>query len=103
MQFCGMLLNKGSVDNQRVLKPATIEEMMTNQLDDLENSSRFFKFGLGFRISPMGDYSWGGIAGTRFWVNPEKNLAMIYMVQLFSDEENFGSKMRDLVYDALKN
>lgn len=103
MQFCRMLLNKGSVDNQRVLKPATIEEMMTNQLDDLENSSRFFKFGLGFRISPMGDYSWGGIAGTRFWVNPEKNLAMIYMVQLFSDEENFGSKMRDLVYDALKN
>lgn len=103
MQFCRMLLNEGSVNDQQVLKPETIQEMLTNQLEDVEDNSRFFKFGLGFRISPKGDYSWGGIAGTRFWVNPEKNLAMVYMVQLVSDRGDFGSKMRDLVYDALED
>jgi CubicO group peptidase (beta-lactamase class C family) len=48
-------------------------------------------FGLGFAIrvdagrNPMpgsvGDFSWGGITGTLFWVDPQAKLAAVLMAQ----------------------
>lgn len=102
MQFCRMLLNQGELDGNRVLSDESIKEMWTNQLDDLQEKSGRFKFGLGFSIAPEGDYAWGGAAGTRFWVNPEKNLAMIYMVQINPYRARFGNQMRRIVYRAIK-
>lgn len=102
MQFCRMLLNKGQLDGKQIVSEESLKEMWTNQLGDLETSSSRFKFGLGFSISPEGDYSWGGIAGTRFWVNPEKNLAMIYMIQISPYRARFGNRMRQIVYRALE-
>ncbi len=103
MQFCRMLLNKGTLEGKQILKAETLEQMWTNQLGDLKRSSRGFQFGLGFSISPQGDYSWGGAAGTRFWVNPEKNIAMVYMVQINPYRQSFGRQMRKIVYDSLRD
>ena len=103
MQFCRMLLNKGTLQGKQILKPDTLEQMWTNQLGDLKKSSRGFQFGLGFSISPQGDYSWGGAAGTRFWVNPEKNVAMVYMIQINPYRQSFGRQMRKIVYESLSD
>ena len=102
MQFCRMLLNQGQLDEQEIITPETLRAMWTNQLGDLKRNSDGFQFGLGFSISAEGDYAWGGAAGTRFWVNPEKNLAMIYMVQINPYRQRFGEQMRQIVYRALQ-
>jgi CubicO group peptidase (beta-lactamase class C family) len=102
LQFCKMLIAGGTLNDHQFLKNETINEMFTNQLADIDQRSRNFKFGLGFRISPQGDYGWGGAAGTRFWVNPEKQVAILYMVQISPyGNRNWGDRFRDAVYNSL--
>ena len=70
-------------------------------------------FGLGFGvitdpaqsqvISSQGEYSWGGIANTKFWVDPEEDLVVILMTQVigapYSDRLRFDLKVA--TYQAL--
>ena len=103
-RFSEMLVNKGTLDGKKIIEEKTLKEMWTNQLADIERKSRSFKFGLGFRISPQGDYSWGGAAGTRFWTQPEKGLTIVYMVQIQPYRgKKYGEFVRDTVYGALKD
>lgn len=102
--FCKMLLNGGSFNGKEIIKQETLDLMWSNQLGDkVEQSSNQFKFGLGFRISNRGDYSWGGAAGTRFWVNPEEQLAILYMVQINPyGSRKWGERIREITYSALE-
>jgi len=88
----------------QIVKPQTLKQMFTNQLVDIERpSGRQFRFGLGFRISNEGDYAWGGAAGTRFWVNPEKDLAILFMTQIMPyGRRGLGESMREAVYSSLR-
>lgn len=100
--FCEMLLNRGSRNGVEIVRGKTIDQVFSNQLESLPQSGQF-KFGLGFRIFPKGDYGWGGAAGTRFWVNPEKDLAIIFMTQILPyGNRNLGESLRAKVYDALQ-
>ncbi|MEM9411287.1 MAG: serine hydrolase domain-containing protein [Planctomycetota bacterium] len=83
--FCRMLLNTGQFNGRQVVSEELLNEAFTDQLDDLKNKSTGFQFGLGFRISRNGDLGWGGAAGTRFWINREKDLLVLYMVQIKPD------------------
>ena len=50
-----------------------------------------YTFGLGFAVrtsagiagvpGSAGEYSWGGIAGTFFWIDPKEELAVVFMSQ----------------------
>ncbi|MEL7500112.1 MAG: serine hydrolase domain-containing protein [Planctomycetota bacterium] len=100
LTFCKMLLNEGKLGDAQIIKPDTLKQMFTNQLDTKRRSS--FEFGLGFRCFPEGDFGWGGAAGTRFWVNPEKDLAILYMVQINPyGNRKWGNRVRSLVYETL--
>lgn len=102
LEFCKMLLNKGVKNDQRVIKAQTIDEMFKNQLANLNRKSSF-RFGLGFQVFPEGDFGWGGAAGTRFWVNPDKEMAIIFMMQIMpTGNRKYGEKVRKLVYESLK-
>ena len=107
LNFSQMLTNGGEFNGRRVLKAETLKQMFTNQLDSIDQPSSGFRFGLGFRISPgkLGsDYSWGGIAGTRFWVNPEQKLIVLFMTQINPyGRRNFGRRIRGIGYQALLN
>ena len=81
-----------------LLKPETIAQMMTNQLADGINI-RFAGqgeisgkgFGLGGSVthapssleprSATGEFQWGGLAGTHWWISPSNNLAAVVMTQ----------------------
>jgi len=104
LRFCKMLLNSGSFNGKQIIKQETLDLMWSNQLGDkVEQSSNQFKFGLGFRISDRGDYSWGGAAGTRFWVNPAEQLAILYMVQINPyGPRKWGERVREITYSALE-
>jgi CubicO group peptidase (beta-lactamase class C family) len=102
-----MLADEGRWKGRQIIQSATLKEMYTNQLGSTKNSSRGFQFGLGFRISKQKtghDYSWGGIAGTRFWVHPELNMVTLYMIQInpYGDRA-YGNRVRKIAYEALEN
>ena len=68
-------------------------------------------FGLGFavRIDPgkaptpgsVGEFFWGGMMGTAFWISPRQDLFAIIMVQTPEYREHFRVLFRNLVNAAI--
>jgi CubicO group peptidase (beta-lactamase class C family) len=91
LRFCQMLLNDGELDGVRLLTPQAVKEMTTNALPP---DIRIFgnevgplagrSFGLGFAIrtdpvsswtpGAVGSFSWAGLWGTYFWIDPAEEL-----------------------------
>ncbi|RYG19465.1 MAG: class C beta-lactamase-related serine hydrolase, partial [Caulobacteraceae bacterium] len=124
VRFCQMLLNKGQYDGHRFVAPKTLELMAHNHLpggkDLTETSISLFSesaysgtgFGLGFAVvmdpyktlipGSKGEYFWGGMASTAFWIDPAEDLACVFMTQLIpSSAYPVRRQMRTLVYQAL--
>ena len=123
-QFCKMLLNGGELNGQRLLGRKTIEFMTRNQLPGGRDMSVFARgsfsetsyegmgFGLGFamKVDPVrngslgsvGEYFWGGMASTIFWVDPAEDLITIFMTQMMpSGTFNFRGQLQSIIYPAL--
>jgi CubicO group peptidase (beta-lactamase class C family) len=122
-RFCQMLLNKGQLDGVRILSPASVELMGTNVIPKnvLVNSNgttaaRFNEavgFGLDFMVvmdpraagtlEGKGTMSWGGAAGTWFWVDPTNDLLFVGMIQRMGGTggDDLGTMARTLTYQAL--
>lgn len=75
-RFCQMLLNKGEVEGKRVLKAATVDLMFENHLRKIGKV-----YGLGGIVDGKGRYSWGGAAGTKFWVDSRGDSYGVFMIQ----------------------
>ena len=94
-RFLQMLVNGGELDGVRLLGPKTIELMTVSHTGDLTPSPQgpAAGFGLGFRVitdlgqsqrtASVGTYSWGGIWGTSFWVDPKEKVVGVLMIQRF--------------------
>ena len=121
--FCEMLLNKGQFRGQQLIGRPILELMTRNHLNGgaslaqmavggfSETSNEGVGFGLGF-ASTMdaaacgtvgeGDFYWGGLASTLFWVDPVEDLYVIFMTQLIpSSTFNFRGQIKNIVYGAL--
>jgi len=128
-RFSQMLLNGGTLDGVRILSPKTIALMTSDQLPaTVERHTPVAmalgafgpvpemgtSFGLGFavRVDPgrnpvpgsVGDFSWGGITGTLFWVDPKEKLVAVLMAQGAQAANNvIWRQTRTMVYQALIN
>jgi CubicO group peptidase (beta-lactamase class C family) len=95
-RFCQMLLNGGQLDGTRLLSPTTVAFMTSDHLGPMKivplgGVGTGYGFGLGFavRTAPgiagtsgsVGEYRWGGAAGTAFWVDPKEEMITVLMVQ----------------------
>ena len=119
-RFCQMLLSGGELDGARILKPATVELMRTNQLPenipaiDPMIGAPGNTFGIDFAIVERpdgttdhllakGEYWWYGIAGTWFGINPVQDLFAIGMIQNFGFPVGRKARVQGkrLVYDAI--
>ena len=116
-RFCEMLLEGGQLNGVRLLAPRTVEMMRTNHVnpEPLKTMPPGTGWGMDFQIvtdaAAAGDsvsdgtFSWFGIAGTWFWIDPVKDLAFVGMVQ----HQNLGTTRaihalsRSLVYQAILN
>ena len=68
-------------------------------------------FGLGFVVMPArgvsgsisaeGTVSWGGMASTRFWIDPEEELIAVGMIQEHPKEDYFQTLVWNLVYQSI--
>lgn len=113
MRFCQMLLNGGALDGVRLLSPVTIALMTTDQLEDVPAGFRRkgVTFGLGFAVTEdqgevgevgsVGEYNWGGAAGTRFWIDPQQDLIGIFMVQSLPHRTRLADEFKILTYQAV--
>ncbi|MFI4949789.1 MAG: serine hydrolase domain-containing protein [Caulobacterales bacterium] len=122
-RFCQMMLNKGELDGVRILSPASIELMDTNVIpkDVLVKSNgtvgiRFNEavgFGLDFQVDKdpraagslegKNTMSWGGAAGTWFWIDPTNDVLFVGMIQRMGGTggDDLGTMARTLTYQAL--
>jgi CubicO group peptidase (beta-lactamase class C family) len=115
-RFLAMLAGGGALDGARVLGSRTIAFMTSDHLgagiakrSDLLSPGYGFGLGFAVRTDPgiapaagsVGDYNWGGIAGTTFWVSPRDSLFAIFMVQAPDQREYFGPLFRNLVTAAI--
>jgi CubicO group peptidase (beta-lactamase class C family) len=113
-RFLQMLLNRGKLDGVRLLSRKTIELMTADHLGPITGAPDLllpgYGFGLGFavRLQPgishvpgsVGQYFWGGLAGTTFWVDPAEELFAIMLIQGPGQRDYFRTLFRDLVYAA---
>jgi CubicO group peptidase (beta-lactamase class C family) len=124
-RFAQMIANGGSLDGVRILSPASVELMGTNHIPAAalvaSNGSvgtRFndaVGFGLDFMVvndprkagtlEGKGTMSWGGAAGTWFWVDPTNDLVFVGMIQRLGGTggDDLGGLSRTLTYQALVN
>ena len=91
-RFYQMMLNKGTLDGQRILSPASVQLMATVQTGDLKAGfAPGMGYGLGlsvvkepagmFRLNSIGSYGHGGAYRTYGWVDPAKDLVTVLMLQ----------------------
>ena len=122
-RFAQMIANKGELDGARLLSPASVEMMGTNMIPKSVlvssngiGAARFNEavgFGLDFMVvndpraagtlEGRGSMSWGGAAGTWFWVDPTNDLIFVGMIQRMGDTggDPLGAVARTLTYQAL--
>jgi len=118
--FSQMLLNKGVYDSVRLLKKNTVELMTSNQTSNvMMPNDKFFGplltgmgYGLGFAVfkednpsnsfGSAGSYWWAGSANTYFFIDPKKDIILIFMTQFVP---NFYypvcKEFRELVYKSI--
>ena len=111
-RFCQMMLNGGQLNGHRLLSRKSVELMTSDHLNGIPGFDRpGCSFGLGFMVvkdlgeagslgSP-GVFSWGGAAGTRFWIDPQEELIGIFMVQILPHRTRMGDEFRLLTYQAI--
>ncbi|MFC3616542.1 serine hydrolase domain-containing protein [Lutimaribacter marinistellae] len=122
MRFAEMLRLGGVLDGQRIIGSSTLDFMMRNHLpgDIASMGPQSFAeqpmdgvgFGLGGAVvidparsrtpGSIGDFSWGGMASTFFWVDREKDLSVVFFTQL-SPSSSYPSRaeLKALVHGAL--
>jgi CubicO group peptidase (beta-lactamase class C family) len=50
-----------------------------------------------------GEFYWGGVAGTQWWISPKKNMAGVMMTQRqMSFVHPFGFEFKRLAYETIK-
>jgi CubicO group peptidase (beta-lactamase class C family) len=113
-RFLQMLLNGGTLDGTRLLSRKTIELMTADHLGPITGAPDLLLpghgFGLGFAVrlhagiaqvpGSIGQYFWGGLAGTTFWVDPAEQLFALMLIQAPGQRDYFRTLFRDLVYSA---
>jgi CubicO group peptidase (beta-lactamase class C family) len=114
-RFALMLQGGGAFGGVRLLGRKTVEFMTADHLGSIPGievmTGPGFGFGLGVAVrladglaaSPgsAGQYYWGGIAGTVFWVDPREELVAVLLTQAPGQREYYRALFRNLVYAAL--
>lgn len=101
-RFCRMLLNKGELNGKRVLSEKAAQIVMTDQFPKEVEAIPGNGHGLSGTVNlETGEYSWGGAASTKFWIDPTNNLIVICYTQLMQAKTEYASEFKSTVDKAL--
>jgi CubicO group peptidase (beta-lactamase class C family) len=118
-RFAQMLLNGGTLEGRRYLKPETVALMTADHVGPETGIARDYfyfpgadsGFGLGFAVRtmhlpntslPLGEYRWDGVAGTFFFIDPQDDMFAICMMQTPSQRGRIQAAVKTLIYRALE-
>jgi CubicO group peptidase (beta-lactamase class C family) len=126
VRFCQMLLNGGELGGLRLLSPTTVALMTSDHLTPETRRSPStpilfgalapiphlgLGFGLGFAVrthagrnplpGSVGDFSWSGVSGTYFWIDPQQQLIAVLMMQAPIQRMHYRYLMRTMTYQAI--
>jgi CubicO group peptidase (beta-lactamase class C family) len=124
MRFCEAMRRGGVLGDVRLLSPKTVALMRANHLpggSDLASLSvsmfsesvyQGVGFGLGLAMTTdtaksgiagsVGEYFWGGLASTFFWVDPVEDLCVVFLTQFIpSSTYPVRRELRTLVNAAV--
>lgn len=118
-RFLQMLLSGGMLDGRRYLSAESVKEMTRDHIGPGSGVARDYYyfpgaasgFGYGFAVrtretaeepGPLGEYSWDGVGGTFFWVDPADDMFVLVMTQAPSQRWRMEVDVRKIVYEALK-
>jgi CubicO group peptidase (beta-lactamase class C family) len=125
LRFAEMLRRGGELDGARILGPRTLRYMAANHLPggvdlgSIATESSFSEtryegvgFGLGFSVTldpvrtqvpgSIGEYGWGGMASTSFWVDPVEDMTVVFMTQLVpSSATPIRTEVKQLIYASI--
>lgn len=106
IRFTDMLANGGiGANGNRILSKATIDLMRTPMLTDEQRASFIwsdlgsgYSYGLGVRtlvnpsyglVAPIGEFGWGGAAGSLLICSPELHLAGFYCQHMLNNKQHY--------------
>lgn len=95
MRFCSALKDGGRLGDAQILGRKTVELMCTDHLPPEHPAIKFtgknLRFGLGVSvicglgesacIGSVGEFGWGGAAGTMEWIDPAEDMVALLMIQ----------------------
>lgn len=118
VRYMQMILRNGRTESGApILRPATVRQMSTNQIDNLVagrlktqrpavtrdvnlHPGAADRWGLGFLINEQpypdgrsaGSLAWAGVFNTFYWIDPRKDICAVIMMQFlpFVDEQAVG-------------
>ncbi len=124
LRFAQMLVNGGTLDGVRVLKPETAKAMISRQTTPEQGMTYWYDperyqstkgyawgYGIGVRVPGVhhqmpgiaGDAGWAGYTNTWFFVDPKNEIAAVAMTQLIGVDEGAPvlTALRTGVYESL--
>jgi CubicO group peptidase (beta-lactamase class C family) len=126
VRFAQMLLSGGELGGTRLLSPTTVALMTSDHLSPETRRSPStpilfgalaptpelgLGFGLGFAVrthagrnplpGSIGDFSWSGVTGTYFWIDPKQELIAVLLTQAPVQRLHYRYLMRTMVYQAI--
>ena len=118
-RFLQMITNGGEWNGQRLLQKKTVETMTRNHLSGPAMPIRFpgnirhgTGFGLGFSVKTaqtdwnkagrLGEYGWGGMLSTHFWISPADQLVVVTMEQTYPFDFLLEDALKPLIYAAIE-
>lgn len=119
MKFADTIAGWGtSRDGYRYLSKASVELWRRDTLGKERRASfdwphlKGYGYGYGVRtmvdptacgsLSPVGEFGWGGAAGTWVIVDPDRRLALVYTQHMLNDQQEFFTpRLRNVLYSCL--
>jgi len=119
LRFLMMIQQGGTLDGKRIVSEKSVQLMTTSQLPkevphiyfgDQQRVGVGFGFGFSVRekmsdwdpAGRVGEYGWGGMASTHYWVSPKDELIVITLEQSLPYSFMTEFAVKSLIYDAIE-
>ena len=120
LRFLMMIQQGGKFEDKQILSRKSVQQMTTSQLPDGVPHIYFgdqqrvgVGFGFGFSVREkmsdwdptgrVGEYGWGGLASTHYWVSPKDDLIVITLEQTMPYSFMTEFAVKGLIYDAVED
>ncbi len=119
LRFLMMIQHGGTLEGKRIVSEKSVQLMTTSQLPEKVPHIYFgdqqrvgVGFGFGFSVREkmsdwdpagrVGEYGWGGLASTHYWVSPKDELIVITLEQTMPYSFMTEFAVKGLIYDSIE-